>query len=244
MFRSHLLVARGRSLTFHISMWLVLSGFMGEASNPAGFEVKWAPELALADQSQTTRRLQAPFDSPVTLRHAEQSVQSANCASLLRYRDLGFTPSSDRDASVVQSMAVDCLAIQAIQLAKPAHVSFLRTFRLGPDALGLLPPDLAPVISSTDRENARRASAKGLFWKQFHPAATATPEGNALAVLEDDTRTLVKIYGRGDFNRDGIDDLLVRVDTAALHGTYRTSRLLLLTRIRAKGPIKTIREFT
>jgi hypothetical protein len=141
-------------------------------------------------------------------------------------------------------MAVECLAIQAIQLAKPAHVSFLRTFRLGPDALGLLPPDLAPVISSTDRENARRASAKGLFWKQFHPAATATPEGNALAVLEDDTRTLVKIYGRGDFNKDGIDDLLVRVDTAALHGTYRTSRLLLLTRIRAKGPIKTIREFT
>jgi hypothetical protein len=227
---------------FRVSALLLFSGLMGGASNPAGFEVQWTSELALADQSKATQRLHAPFDSPVTLRHAGQSVQSPNCASLLQYRDSGFTPTSDRDTQVVQSLAVDCLAIQALQHAKSARVSFLRTFRLDPEALGLLPADLAPVISAEERESNRTAAAKGLSWKQFDPAATATVEGEALSVVAADTRTIVKIYGRGDFNFDGIDDVLVRVDTAALHGSYRSSRLLLLTRIRANAPIWTIRE--
>jgi hypothetical protein len=188
-------------------------------------------------------RLREPFDSALPFRKGDQRLKARNCADLIAYRKSGFTPVSDRDAGIAQSLIVDCLAVKALYRATVPRESFLRAFHLDRSALDLLPPNLAPVISDEDRQKAQSAAAKGMSWKQFDSSATASVLGESLAVLSDDTRTTVKIYGRGDFNADGFDDLLVRVDTAAMHGTYRTSRLLLLTKTRSDGILRMIREF-
>jgi hypothetical protein len=206
------------------------------------YEVQWAPELALTDLARISQRLDKPFDSPLTLKRSGQTVKCANCASLLQRRRTGYATVPESDAQAVQSLAVDCLAIEAVGRARPARTSFLRALRFGPETLSLLPPGLAPSISNEDRDKAQSATAKGLSWKQFDPAATASPDGSGLVVVSDDIRTLIKIYGRGDFTGDGIDDLLLRVDTAALHGSYRSSRLFLLTRSSPSATLRIARE--
>jgi hypothetical protein len=230
--------------TLRVATFFMFAAVMGGSPSPAGFEVWWASELRLVRPSKAMERLREPFDSPLPFKNGGQSLEARNCIDLLRYRGSGFAPVSDREAGITQSLVVDCLAVKALYHARAPRVSFLRTFRLDAQALGILPPDLAPIISDEDRQKVHKAASKGMSWKQFDPSATASVQGESFAVLSEDTRTTVKIYGRGDFNADGIDDLLVRVDTAAVHGTYRTSRLLLLTRTRNDGVLQLIREFT
>jgi len=228
------------TMAWAIAAILMAAGMGGHS----GFDVQWASELKMARLSDAAERLRAPFDAPVMLQSGGQRVEAGNCAALLRDEKAGFAPLSDRDRAVTQSLLADCYAVEALSRAKKARISFLRTLRLAPESLEVLPPTLAPIISDEDRKNAAGAASKGLSWKQFDPSATASGQGDAITVLSDDTQTIVKIYGRGDFNGDGIDDLLVRVDTAALHGTYRASRLLLLTKTRGGRAIQMIREFT
>lgn len=222
----------------------LLFAFAGGAASQTALDVQWAPELGLKNRSEVIQRLRIPFELPLTLHRAGQSVRAIDCASLLQYRTSGFKAASDPDAQVVESMAVDCRAIQALQRGRPPRTSYLRAFHLDLAAMNSLPPDLAPVLSGEDRDNVRKADSMGLSWKQFDSSATASVERDALVVLSSDIRTGVKICARGDFNRDGIDDLLVRVDTAALHGTYRGSRLFLLTRMRPNAVLKLVREIT
>jgi hypothetical protein len=217
---------------------------MDARPSPDALEVQWASELKLSRPSKAMERLREPLDSPLSFKHGSQTLQARNCLDLLAYRRSGFTPVSDRDAGIAQSLIVDCLAVKALSRATAPRESFLRTFRLDPQALTFLPVNLVPIISGEDRQKVQNAAAKGMSWKQFDPAATASGQGESFAVLSEDTQTTVRIYGRGDFNGDGIDDLLVRVDTAATHGTYRTSRLLLLTRSRSDGVLRMIQELT
>ena len=230
--------------TPRVAALFVFAAVMCGSPPRAGFEVQWASELRLARPSQAMQRLREPFDSPLPFKNGGQSLAAGNCIDLLGYRGSGFTPISERDTATAQSLAVDCLAVRALSTATAPRESFLRSFRLDPQALGLLPPNLAPIISDEDRQTVQNASAKGMSWKQFDPSAIASGQGDSFAVLSEDIRTSVRIYGRGDFNADGIDDLLLRVDAAALHGTYRTSRLLLLTRTRRDGVLRMVREFT
>jgi hypothetical protein len=226
-----------------VATLLLFVAVVDGSPNSAVFEVQWASDLRLARPSKAMERLREPFDSALPFKNGEQRLAAKNCADLIAYRKSGFTPVSDRDAGIAQSLIVDCLAVKALYSATVPRESFLRAFHLDLHALELLPPNLAPIISDEDRQNVRSAAAKGMSWKQFDSSASASVQGESLAVISDDTRTTVKIYGRGDFNADGIDDLLVRVDTAAMHGTYRSSRLLLLTKTRRDGILRMIREF-
>ena len=52
----------------------------------------------------------------------------------------------------------------------------------------------------------------------------------------------LSIYGRGDFDGDGIEDVLVRRDGFAQGGSYQEFGLFLLTRTAAGAPFKVLRS--
>src|SRR5690606_20951441 len=53
----------------------------------------------------------------------------------------------------------------------------------------------------------------------------------------------VRLKARGDFNRDGVEELLLVSSEAATGGSYRAERPLLLTRRQPGGPIELLEEF-
>jgi hypothetical protein len=52
----------------------------------------------------------------------------------------------------------------------------------------------------------------------------------------------VALYARGDFDGNGIEELLLRKDGALLQGTYRDHCLFILTRTSNQGPLRVVRE--
>lgn len=66
------------------------------------------------------------------------------------------------------------------------------------------------------------------------PPTTVTTD--YIEVLEDDWVRRLTIVDRGDFNKDGIEDLAVCFDDRAIGGTYRSTQLLLVTRYTASSP--------
>jgi len=85
--------------------------------------------------------------------------------------------------------------------------------------------DIATMRSSLNpaRRTEQRTFASVL------PAPT-TLTSDTFEVREPDWVRTVRVLDRGDFNRDGIEDLLVCFDDRAILGTYNASSLMLVTR--------------
>ncbi|WP_058835139.1 hypothetical protein [Luteimonas abyssi] len=64
---------------------------------------------------------------------------------------------------------------------------------------------------------------------QISPPPTEVTD-DAFEVREPDWLRRLTIVGRGDFNRDGIEDLVICLEDRALRGTYLASQRLLVTR--------------
>jgi len=125
--------------------------------------------------------------------------------------------------------------------AKPSRVSYVRAFKLNEAALDLLPPSLSWVMSNDDEEAADQAAQKGLSWKKFKPGLKLVGKGpNWITVDEDNAHITLEIKAFGDFNGDGIEDILLFKSNYALEGTMRYYCPMILTRVAPGGPLKAV----
>lgn len=118
--------------------------------------------------------------------------------------------------------------------AKPSRVSYLSGFRFDEQSLRILPPTMGIHVSDESVQSARAAETKGKSWADTDPGARIKPYGLfAATVRGKDFIEKLEIEARGDFNADGIEDIVIRTGDALIEGTYRSSRVFILTR---KGP--------
>lgn len=192
--------------------------------------VWWTEKLHLTQLSAIAQRLESPFEDPIAVQNGAQSAVVRSCADYFRYRRQGFAPASDMELRVLRSWGVDCDALRLLENVKPPARSFLRGFQLGVAVIGVLPPQLATALSKEKALEAKQAEEKGMSWGTYAPRARARHRGNQLLVTDGNTRTTLEVYARGDFDNDGIEDILVRDDSEVIGGTYANSRLFLLTR--------------
>ena len=62
-----------------------------------------------------------------------------------------------------------------------------------------------------------------------------TQANGTIAFEEEDWYYKITVLGRGDYNRDGVEDLLICFTDQALRGTYRTEIPLVVTRYSPQG---------
>jgi hypothetical protein len=213
------------------------------AANAEIFKIEWAPELRLKDRSSINSRMGEPFDTAIAVVKGRQNARVSNCLEYLKYSGLGFAPAADRDARLLQSWGVECHALQVLRGARPARISWLKDFRLDAGAVDFLPASLAPAVSADDEQKARDAATRGLSWRQYQPGLTAKPADGGLSVAADDTTTRLDIYARGDFNRDGLEDVLIRARDVFTAGSYADTRLFLVTRDSRQSKLRVLREY-
>jgi hypothetical protein len=206
-------------------------------------KVEWSLKLRLKDRAAISSRLSEPFDGTISVVKEGHRASVSNCNEYLKLSALGFAPAVDRDTRLLQSWGLDCQALQALRGALPARVSWLKDFNLDAEAPGYLPPDLAASVSSEDTRKAHDAAARHLSWRQYQSGLTATPAPDGLSVVADGTNTRLEIYARGDFNRDGLEDILIRTTVTFNAASYTDSRLFLLTRDRQRARLRVLREY-
>ena len=117
--------------------------------------------------------------------------------------------------------------------AKPSRSSYVSDLAWNEHVLSILPPQLAITVSADSERAAVAAAAQGKNWAAFDPSVTAALSSKGpdqIVVTGNGFSEQLILWGRGDFNRDGVEDLLVQSLDTLTQGTYRNTRLFVLTR--------------
>lgn len=146
---------------------------------------------------------------------------------------------------------VACYAAQAIYQAIPARVSHLSNFKMDAADARTLPAALTLVISNYQAEKITRATKLGKTLGDVLPKGATfsvrhNPRGDAPMVRVNDGSGGIEdmsLLARGDFNHDGIEDLLIAVSSSVVGGTYRQSDLYLITRLGPHAPMKVLAAY-
>ena len=222
---------------------LLLAAACAVGAAPAG-DLWLSPALAVQARDDA-------LPSPFEVRLKDGSTASlGTCADVLRL-DATITEESSGsnvNAKAFQSARVRCQALGAVTTLQRARRSLLPA---SPEKRGFAaalksaaPASLYLAISDDSEREVNKAQARALTLKQFRPDTRfrqTAPETVRIEV--DDTLQDVQLLARGDFNADGVEDWLLRVDSQLAQGSYGNSGLWLVTRLRAKGPLQVLKRW-
>lgn len=227
---------------FASAAWLGLLGC--QAAPPAASAVWWTPSVGLENAASIPAALEQRWQAPVAVAKDGATASITNCASSLDLQAKGYTAVAERDGQALESLTVRCLALRAIQQAKPARQSGLVKFELTPAVIGLLPPGLSLIVSNDDQRRVRAAAEKGQTWKDIEPTLQASAMASGTVQLDTDASASILrlLAGGADFDGDGWEDLLLEVSHSLKGGTYRAVRLALVTRKSSEGPLVFVKD--
>jgi hypothetical protein len=221
---------------------LTICSFLLPAQNStrgASLAVQYSARLKVSSQSELDQRLHAAFTEGTA-----HPAGVSNCAQLLAQR--GRAPQAlvpDREIQAERSTMAECLVLRELRRATPARSSYLHDQPWDEHVLPLLLPQLAITVSAESERAAKDAASHGQNWPDFDPSATVSAKGpDEIVVTGKGFREQLILWGRGDFNGDGTEDLLVQSLDTLTEGTYRNTRLFVLTRRTANGRLSLVRS--
>jgi hypothetical protein len=160
----------------------------------------------------------------------------------------GATPANESEATAYFLMLSACEAVRTIASAESSTRSYLTSESLDVSDPSKLPAKLAITIVS-DTDYTEHTKDESLSMKNAIESMGITIEkvdivDSSKAVLTDSTgnRSYITIIGRGDFNSDGIEDVLVSV-LLVLPGSPHFSMLFEITQYDDEGLLKVLRQY-
>jgi hypothetical protein len=165
--------------------------------------------------------------------HSERQREIRTCSDYARAKKDGWSDSANTYERSTESFFKDqCDVLLLVLKAKPSRASYVTDFKLDEDALDLLPLSLSSILSNDEERAADKTERRGLSWKKFKPGLKLVKKGaNWMAVEEPgEARISLEIKAFGDFNGDGIEDVLLFKSTSAINATFRYYEPVILTR--------------
>ena len=237
-------MAKARTVVGMILFWAGLSGLGAqtpEASGPPkdAYPVQLSSKLDVSSQAELGKRMNAAFAEGVA-----HPAGVHNCSELLgraRYRI--FAGAIGPDAQARRSTLANCLIFQKLRGAAASRSSYAADLKWDERVMPLLPPELAINVSSESVRAAKAASARGRKWVDLDRDATVTVSGpDQLLVKGNGFTERLILWGRGDLDQDGREDLLVQTLDTLTEGTYRNTRLFVLTRKSPTAPLSVVKQ--
>jgi len=206
----------------------------------AQYPVRWTRAVAPPSRSALEAKLRKPVKKPRGQdihQHFGRGAEIRTCVDYLRALKDGWSDSASTYEITTESFFKDQCDVAWLTLAaKPSRVSYVRGFKLNEAALDRLPPFLSPDAPDDEAAEAER---KGLSWKKFKPGLKVVGKGaDWITVNEDNWHITLELKAFGDFNGDGVEDVLLFKSDYALEGTMRGYWPVILTRVTAGGPFK------
>jgi hypothetical protein len=211
---------------------------------PAGsLPVRLEPASEVKDAQALQAALDKPFDQPwkviVGRNGPERSL--ASCAQLAVDFPGGMLLAADpADQRPLLSQRTHCRGLLWLRDAKASRQSFLGQLPLDLDTARTLPDAFVPALGAPRKPRPSRRS-----WRSADPKLglmASPPPGAGLHLRGRNYQAHLSLYGRGDFDGDGLEDVLIRRDGNALGGSYQEFGLFLLTRTAEGAPFKVLRS--
>ncbi len=237
------------------TLWLSLSApaLATESDAEPRYPVWWSPVLELDSIEGIDARLARhiwPGDDeglPLAKWDGEilEEASAVNCIELERLVAAGFYGIGSNGIGRQAYNQALCRGIETMRRPQPAERSYLRDFVLDEEAIHLLPA-VADIQSSCDFLCRQRvANERRIPLSRFEPVIRVTVKSEEeIRIRTIDWISIVTILGRGDFNRDGLDDLLVLINGGSMSGTWSGAELYLLSRDAADAVLFVAEELT
>lgn len=201
-------------------------------------------ELGISRLAEVDAELTKPFDGGLVVNGpAKERGLVANCGTALDLQARGYKAQYPRDIAALGVLTAKCLTLQAFKTAKPASISFMPERPYNARLLEVLPAALAPAISGAQQEVIERATKGGEPIRMVEPTVVfEAARDEEIHINGEGWQETLMVLGRADFDGDGKQDWLLRADLAMERGTYRNSRLFLLTRNSPDSVLRVTRE--
>ncbi|MBU0699823.1 hypothetical protein KKE26_00765 [bacterium] len=189
--------------------------------------MKWYQEIEVISPSDTT-----------------QSISVCTCEQFLEIERKKFEPKKAYEANAYMALATMSHAVKEIINAKSASVSFLRYMKLNKKTPDIFPAEMACIPSTTERKRLL-SQKKRDRWSEVNQIKAVKSIDNLNAVYYDmnGVEQEIEIIGYGDFNHDGIDDILLLVQNSVTGGSYFTMSLFILTKRSSHATYEVIMEY-
>jgi len=203
------------------------------------YPVWWSPVLELDSLGDIDARLHRALwpgnDEGMTLYKQEgdtrNEVQAKSCNELKRLVEDGYEGVGSDGYWLRQFQQAKCTAIRMLRNAEPASTSYLQDFRLDSNAVNYLPAAVAlkPSCYRMCREAA--ANDRRIPLNRIYEVirVEALSDGR-LEFWLNDWRIQLTVLARGDFTRDGFEDLLLLSSGGTIMGRGAWAHLFLLSR--------------
>ncbi|WP_263383364.1 hypothetical protein [Granulicella arctica] len=202
-----------------------------------------SPDLGLGSGKTIGAALLEPFEDTyeVTVREPGKLSPATlhNCKEYLRVEDAIYDAGPAPASNSLNYVAARCNALHLLQSARPAVHPTFRDFDFRHLAVRNLPPGLALIIADEEQKNADRITRHGgsILDLEKDVSVRATRRDEADLATPEWTATLT-VLARADFLNDGREELLIRRNAAAIGGTYRSTRIFLLSRKSSSESLK------
>jgi hypothetical protein len=231
-------IVRKALLGFGLALAWLSPGHSAAADEPP-YPVWWSPVLELDSLDGFDVRLERPIwpgdDEGLPLAKGlgedREEASAVNCIELERLVAAGFEGIGSNGFGLQRYNQALCRGLQAMRRARPAETSYLRDFVLDEKAIHLLPAvaDISPSCDYQCRQWV--ANERRIPLSRFEPVIGVTVKSDEeMRVQTIDWGSIVTILGRGDFDSDGLDDLLVLINGGSMSGTWGGAELYLLSR--------------
>ena len=214
---------------------------------PGGpFAPRWTAALPVDDLTSLDA-IRAALDEPLhpngealslqrtTSTGDTERVAITSCRQYRAARADGFSAGNTFELSQESFFKARCVPLEFLARARPANQSYVSTLRLDNSPLALLPAAMNfDIASPTDEQIALIASGARL--DTYSPELVVKTSSEISLELEEPLAQYmdsIDLVAWGDYDHDGLEDVLFFQSTHALQGSYRGYWHVVATR---KGP--------
>jgi hypothetical protein len=222
----------------------ILAGAVGltaQATHP----VRWLPAIGPPDRAVLEAALKKP---PIGLapddaldNHDKQGRNHPirTCDAYAAALKAGWSAENNAQMMTEGFFIRGCDLVRLVLSAKPSRVSYLADLKLDASALAVLPPSIDDFNENSDA--VTKAEKAGRSLKQFNPALkVADADPGKFAVQDETSRYVLEIVAYGDFDGDGVEDVLLFQGSYAVGGSMHAYSPVILTRTRPTGVLSTV----
>ncbi len=193
-------------------------------------ELLSSPGSPINQPSDLPRLINAPWyaEIHVTATKTGEALFSS-CKDYIEKASKATRTIKDNEMSAYLEFATMCDATQLLVTSKKSEETFLPNDFLNTDTPKIWPKEIAFQIS-TEESRRNALNPRRTTWADVTPVLKYEKKSDTLSVyFLNGGYQEINIIGKGDFNRDGIEDILVLSKDYVEGGNYFNMRLFVLS---------------
>jgi hypothetical protein len=210
------------------------------------YPVRWYGSFKhRATLNDIDKTLKAPWDSAFKVykydnKKSKQKkfIKVCNCKDFFLAYYKGMEPlNGQNDYYVYLSNGLDCFAAQAILKAKPSDYSYIEGLKIDRYIARCLPSEMSLVFSPENETELKLTKNKRKSWAEYDEITGGMEKDDAVELFAKHSGHRVEKLATGDFNEDGIEDIMLLVNHWPKEGSAHTTDLYVISRLGKNEPL-------